>query len=682
MARTKNTETQDKSDDNDKSLCEIATRHSKPIISLLLDIQEARVQQQKFFRFLRHLECFRLRRQHEQPRYHNGLQHERYMKRIPVFRCRINAFECGKFVAVSYPWEPSDYKENCKLRYKVQDRSGKRFYPSTVRDCVWDRTLKYMHAHDLALLWVDRQSIRQKECKVDCRHKTCKQKRAAMQTMDLVYTMSDHPISLLENHMCSSDDFKILVTVLKGKLVNGNGKTRHFRLSEAASLDEAQKALRLVIAITEDRWWTRAWTFQENYVTWRKMTLLIRHSPDLENRKRKYSALLGVVPGELCIKSDNFHHQATRLCLALRMYKVKGIDQVLNTAGEYRLLLQSSNSMTAQVISDVERRDIGHASDRLPIIANCCQYSVRLYTRRQQAPSLSLATLTMCLLNGEILHNGLGESTPGPLSEMSVSECLKTQLFQGFHAPKGKPNLTFNKGCRFVDVRLEDSGVLTKGHLWRLGPTINTATFPISTTQRPRSKVATLTPHQQDRLAQLATILRSQSYRDLATQIEAYLDRSAIWAGEDQSGPVTFPRQYLRMMAIEVVRAIEKKKKLRLASLCESQSTAPYTAIFIWDDSDDNMDRPDSNAGPENLRLEASTDFAFTASAPKRKNMPDIDRHVSLQVQCQRLPWEAGNEYPILYIQRWLLGLCFFSGSPRKEVLFPWPSTLREAINA
>ncbi|KAI1159001.1 hypothetical protein F5B18DRAFT_638779 [Nemania serpens] len=677
MARTKNTETQDENDDNDKSLCEIATRHGKPIISLLLDIQEAQVQQQKFFRFLRHLECFCLHRQHQQPRYHDGLQHERHMKQTRVFRCRINAFEYGKFVAVSYPWEPSDYKEDCKLRYKVQDRSGEWFYPSTVRDCVWDRTFQYMRAHDIKLLWVDRQSIPQKECKVDCSHKTCKRKRAAMQTMDLVYKWSDHPIALLENHMCSLSDLTVLVTVLKGKLVKGNGKTRHFRLSEASSLNEAQKALKLLIAIIEDRWWTRAWTFQENYVAWRKMTLLIRHSADLETRKREHSALFGVVPGELCIKSDNFHHQATRLCLALRPYKIKGINQVLNTAGEYRLLLQSSNSMTAQVISDIERRDIGRALDRVPIIANCCQYSVRLDTGSQQAPSLSLAILAMCLLNGEILDNRLGEPTSGLLSEITISRCLKAQLFQGFYAPRSKHNLTFNKGCRFVDVRLRESGILTKGHLWRFGPTIDTATFPISTARRPRSKVATLTPHQQDRLAQLATILRSRSYRDLATQIEAYLDR----VDKDQSGAVTFPRRYLRMMAIEVVRAIDKKKKLRLAGLCESQSTAPYTAIFIWDD-DHNMDKPDSNAGPESLKLKASNDFAFTASAPKRKDKPDIDRHVSLQVQCQHARSEAGNKYPILYIQRWLLGLCFFSGSPRKDVLFPWPSALRETINA
>ncbi len=278
----------------------------------------------------------------------------------------------------------------------------------------------------------------------------------------------------------------------------------------------------------------------------------------------------------------------------------------------------------------------------------------------------------MCLLNGEILHNGSRESTLGLLSEMTISQCLETQLFQGFCAPRGEPNLTFNKGCRFTNVRLTEPGVLTEGHLWRLGLTIDTATFPVSKIQQTRSKAGHLTSYQKDRLAQLATILRSLSHRDLATQIKAYLDR----VNEDQSGTVMFPRYYLRIMAIEVVRAIDQKRKLRLASLCNSPSTTPYTAIFIWDD-DDHIDMPNSDASLESSKQRISAGFAFTASAPKRKNMRDIDRHVSLQVQCRNLSIEAGNNIPKLYIRRWLLGLCFFSGCPRMDVLFPWPSALK-----
>ncbi|KAI0388350.1 hypothetical protein F5Y17DRAFT_230254 [Xylariaceae sp. FL0594] len=589
MAKIKDMKTDDEGNDYDKSVNEIAIRHGKSIISLLLGMQEAQVQQQKLFRFIRHLECFCLDPKHDQPKYRNGLQHERRMKRTPVLRRRINAFQDRKFVAISYPWKPSDSKESCKLKYKVQNRSGKPFYPSTLRDCVWDRTFNYMRAHDVKLLWVDRHSIWQPECKVDCTHKMCKQKQAAVQTMDLVYRLSLYPVGLLETRICSLDDLDLLITILEGKLVKGNGKTRQFRLSKATSLDEGEKALRLLIAITKDRWWTRAWIFQENYVAWKNMTLLMRHSSDLETRKCKCIALLGNIPGELSIKSHEFCHQATRLCLAISEHRreIKGLDQVLKAAGEYRLLLQTSDSMTAKVISDVQNRDVGCVSNRIPIIANCCQYSIRLNTGSQQVPSPSLSTLTMCLLNGEIHDNSLRELTPGLLSKKTVSGYLEAQLFRGFYAPKSKPNPTFNKGCRFINVRLRESGVLTSGHLWQLGLTIVAATFPISKLPRTRRNDDPLTPHQRARLAQLATILRSLSHRDLATQIETYLKR----VGADQPRASTLSRRYLRMMAIEVVRAIDKKKKLRLASLYEPQSTSPYMAIFLWDD-DDNIDRP------------------------------------------------------------------------------------------
>lgn len=156
------------------------------------------------------------------------------------------------------------------------------------------------------------------------------------------------------------------------------------------------------------------------------------------------------MPGELCIRSDDFRHQDTRLCLALRRHETKGIQQVLDAAGECRLLLQSSDSITAQVISDIGKRGIDRPSDRIPIIANCCQYSIRLNTRSQQVPSLSLSTLTICLLNSEILDNSLRELTPGLLSKKTVSRYLGAQLFWRLYAPKDKPKLTFNKGCRFI----------------------------------------------------------------------------------------------------------------------------------------------------------------------------------------------------------------------------------------
>ncbi|KAI0911872.1 hypothetical protein F4823DRAFT_583758 [Ustulina deusta] len=70
MKDIKNWNKSDKSDDYDKSLQQITARYGKPFISLLLDIQEEpQVQQHKFFRFIRRLECFPLDRKQLQLQY-------------------------------------------------------------------------------------------------------------------------------------------------------------------------------------------------------------------------------------------------------------------------------------------------------------------------------------------------------------------------------------------------------------------------------------------------------------------------------------------------------------------------------------------------------------------------------------------------------------------------------------
>ncbi|KAI3331465.1 hypothetical protein HD806DRAFT_477421 [Xylariaceae sp. AK1471] len=665
---------QDDREDYDKSLHDIAKRYGRPIISILLDVQQTRTQQQKFFRFIKQLECFYLDPKSGRARQRNRLQHETHVERTPILRRRINAFQVKKFVAISYPSEPSDKRQNCKSRYEVENRNGEKFYPSTVRDVVWDRAFRYMRTQNVKFVWIDRQSIPQNECKdADCSHKMCKRKRASMQTMDLVYKLSAYPVALLERQIYSSGELYLLKAILRGKLVKGNEKTRQFRLSAVTTVNKARKALRLLIAIIKDRWWTRAWTFQENYVARKRMVLLMPHSIKLEAIKRRCE-IFGNVPGELCIKSVDFHRQATRLCLALQVYELKGIDKVLRAAGEYRLLLQSSDSMTARVINDLKIRHLKYALDSLPIIANCCQYPDRLNigSRHSLAHSLSLSILTMCLLNGEILHNGLRDSAPGLTSRMTVSEYLSTQLFNEFYSPNNKPNLTFNKSCRFIKVRLTPSGIQTEGHLWKLGPIIDTATFP-SKVPRIGSPSSTLRPHQQDRLAQLASILRSISHGDLASAIEAYISRVPF--GSDK-----FPRRYLRMMAEEVVRAIDKRQKLRLASLCVPQKKYPYMAIFIWDDYD-NRNSLNSKSVARGMDGRSSYDFAFTASALRKQTMPDLDRHVSLQVQYPDAPRQADSGAPRLYIIRWLIGLCFFRGCRRRQVVFPWPPAL-ESVKA
>ncbi|KAI0977549.1 hypothetical protein F4678DRAFT_18303 [Xylaria arbuscula] len=665
-----NTRTQN--DDYNTPLGEIAKLHDKPIINLLLDIQETQEPQQKFFNFIKHLECFCLGSLQRRSRDPDKLRPREHRQRKPIFRRRINAFKDREFVAVSYTSDPTDEKEDCKKSYRVENRNGRMFYPSTVRDCVWDRVFKYMHNRGVELLWIDRQSIWQQECKGLCTHKECRQKKAALHTMDIVYTLSHHPVGLLEMSICSIKDLNALETIMRGQLTVRHENPR-LRLPDAKGLHEAQKALKLLAAIINDKWWKRAWIFQEAYLARRELNLLIRHPPDLEIPKRD-SRVFGGITGELCIKFDDFLRRATKLCQALQPYSsMPAIDDVLAAAASYRMLLKDKRSMTPQIIKDVIGRDLERASDRLSIIANCCAYPIRLNFQAQERHSSSLCVLATSLLNGEVLHNSSEHVVKWQAAKMTVSEYLKAHLFQNFNVPKSKSSLTFKKSCRFSNVHFERQGVLTTGQVWKLGAEIKTATFPgIAPRRKDHSRLPT--PHQQDRLAQLAKALRSMLCSDLADDIETYLDHSSDGTTQSSFGSI-MPQEFLHLMAEEVVRAIDNKKTLRLASLYGSQSTAAYTAIFIWD-HENVGDALNPCSGPgDSGREQQPTDFAFTSFGGREKGKTGTDHHVLLQVECRDLRWQRNSDKPRLYIKRWLPGVCF-RAYPNTDVIFPWPSEL------
>ncbi|KAK4235922.1 hypothetical protein C8A03DRAFT_46014 [Achaetomium macrosporum] len=227
--------------------------------------------------------------------------------------------------------------------------------------------------------------------------------------------------------------------------------------------------------------------------------------------------------------------------------------------------------------------------------------------------------LAVYLLNGEIIYNGRTEETHRLPSLTTVSVYLRTHFFNQFHGPRIDRSL-INKSCRFINVKLNARGIMTKGHLWKLGR------------MKPRSS---LTPWRSD-----------------------------------------FPRRYIRMEAKRLVKAIDGGETLRFGSLWgRRDALTPYNAIFIWEDGDDGRE---IHANQQEV-----PSFVFTASRPKQPNSRtvgtnDIDHHVSLEVRFTDLDVE--HRVPRLYVRRWLSGLCLFNGCPRNEVIFPWPPSVETII--
>lgn len=225
------------SDDSSVSLRNIVKCHGKSIASQLLEIGNIQKPQSKWLDFVNNLECL--------------VPDEGFGEGSRLKRHKIDAFKEQHYVALSYTWDPSDDEDPMRGKYLVETRDGSRFLSSPVRDCVFDRVFSFMRAKGLDLLWIDRHCVKQKTCKNMgmCPHKRCHEKQEAIETMDLVYSLSKHPVALLGKPIEWEDEMDLLFDLLKGNLSKGLGGMSH---------EKVLRALRFLGRITKDRWWTRA----------------------------------------------------------------------------------------------------------------------------------------------------------------------------------------------------------------------------------------------------------------------------------------------------------------------------------------------------------------------------------------------------------------------------------------
>jgi hypothetical protein len=660
--------------DNDSNftLGQICRDHGSSLIDLLLDIQKSQITHQKSLPFIRNLDCLKT-----DPHQHTRLSRE-----------PVNAFNNPQYVALSYTWEESEYEDPNHGRYQVQDRHARResFVPSKVRNCVFDRILKYMHNSRLRLLWMDKHCLQQAICEeADCEHMECNQNREGLEAMDLVYKLSAHPVALLSTPIKSQKDLKTLVRILSGDLVSSNHSSSALQLSPQTTRQEVIRAIMLLDKVTKDAWWKRGWIFQESYRAGRALRLLIPHSPGLETLKLSYgTSLFGEIRGELCISATSFSYEATRLCSAFATirspppYARKAISQIIQTAGRYTVIVGKHFSMSPTIFSDIDKRNLERHWDQLEIAANCCQYSTRLNVQELEGKkhSFSLSKLALYLLNGELLHNVRLVSNP---SRMTVLDFISSQSFRGFYAPLGQRNLTFNKGCRLTHVELMRNGILTKGHLWHLGRIIHSQDIKRQPLWVNNPKGMLSRKHRK-LLTQLANTLRNFDHAGLTSQIWDYLDRDAT-NGAYQSSYDTFAGSYMRLMASEVANAIDLGMELRLACIWDpSGRPSPYRAIFVC-----KSDEGEGKSHRSSIRYgvpRGTSSMVFTASAPKRPSTAmhsanDLDRHVSLEVRRVGSTHDPRRSITHLEINSWILGLCFFEGVERTDVLFPWPPGFR-----
>ncbi|KAF2459180.1 heterokaryon incompatibility protein-domain-containing protein [Lineolata rhizophorae] len=613
--------------DTSEPLRRIRDQSQAPIYKSLLDIQECLTQKEQYGAWIESLECLYLDKSMSSSTC-PGRKRRRTADRAVaqpekkvLRRIAINPLENSDYIAVSYTWDPAHGEDATIGGYDVEDRvewwratRTKTRLASKVRDTVLDRVTKYSDYCSCTLFWIDKECIDQEDSD---------KKELAMQSMDLVYSKSRYPVALLSVRIETEEELTILSEVLR----NGAGNVK----SQGGMGQKTRKALRLLNRIASDKWWSRAWTFQEDYRASKRMTLLISHCPSLETRKQKTlgwpgrKPLFGTLYGELCISSVDFREKASQFCLAYQRQTkehrgIRMCNNILSRAGKYTVLLSNTQPMAPIIFKDINDRQATCRSDLLAIAGNCCRYSNRLDATKleEKGSSLSLCMLALYLMNGEIVMNNDKNGSSIAALKGNVLNFLAEQSLR-FRPPVDESRkLTFIKSCRFINAKLLEEGISTIGHLWKLGKAINVNDIHICLSeQAPEDE---LEDYQRNCLDQLAEVLGSgwlgSRYSDVAKDIDGLVEDDSLWSLELEA---PFRKRFMKLMAGEIVEAMRVGGTcLRLACLVGEDwgsAFSRYRGIFV-----SRLDGTDA------------AEYVFTSSQPADGEF-DIDKHVSLEVE-------------------------------------------------
>jgi hypothetical protein len=638
-----------------KPCCQPKELAGQSLVGLLLEVQEYAKVNEKSLKWAVNLECLFVP---TEPQEGNAM----ILKSIP--EKDIN--ESQNYVAVSYscdhmPDYESDDSGGYDIKQHTSDQSPK---PNKTRRLVIQRALRYANQVESPSIWVDQDCVDQEDPI---------KKRDAMDSMDLVYSRSEFPVGLMATVLNTEEEISALQSLLDGELASEE---------DFAILDDHQmivQTMELLERFSKDRFWGRAWIYQEEYVAGTSMNILIRHKPELEQVKREKFKVLDKnrnevqnvhIEEEVCFSAAEFRKKATIFLLALQEGPFQALQEksktLLGFFDRYNVLYRHTayayrKAMSSKVIADIHKRGIGKKYDRFPIVANSCDYATRFHAEEMTGSpySVNLCILAMFILNGEIIDNDR-EHMALP-TEMSLSEYLDNISFDSFDPPVAARELSWLKSCRLPHPKLVPSGIRTEGYLWRVKRVITTRHWRHSSLSRQR-KTSTygLSDEQRACLFKLFGVLKKGS--KLRKELHSYLAEDLKLQRAPARTSKRVAKRYKDLMANEVCNAIENGEPLYLATI---DGTDAEKAIFVG---------------------LGSCETIFTAwSHGEEKDGRIRTRHLSLSV---RIEDRVGRQWmPRVRIRDWVNGLVFFTKTEKrnpktgkrrtkteqKRVIMSWP---------
>jgi hypothetical protein len=542
----------------------------------------------------------------------------------------------GGFIAVSYSFEHTPGLEcDRNGRYIIIGPSGGYVRRSKVRDLILYRILRYAKHKNVCRFWID------KECSPT---EESSEKQTTMDSMDLLYRTSRHPIGLLAVILETQTEVNHLQSLMLGHAIVRGSEDEYPRLKYSTTSNVSLGIFDVLVHLHTDRWWTRAWIFQEEYLSSTHMQILIRREPGLVARRR-----FGSVQGEICLNAVEFRTQATLFLLAFKWEAHRNFARkcatMLKTFGRYNIQYCFQNgaqkkAMSPRIFADMQRRNVGREFDRLPIIANSCNYAIRFRSQKMYKTNhdLRLCLLTMGLLNGELLRDSRDiRKLP---AEMDIANYMQYITFNQFDPPVTERRLSYLKACRLHQVSLQKAGICTRGIIWVVKDAISPSQWP-NCPQRSRKRLKTgLRNFQRDCLLQLADMLDTLCAERLAFSIRRYLQTDLIFKN------LTAAKKHMDIMAGSIVEAIEAGTPLQIAG---TDGSSEACGIFV-------------GKHDQNMKIFTSWHAGVDMDGRWRQS------HVSLGVEVQN---STGT--PLLDTVKWVNGLSFFKQCEQTPVIFEWP---------
>ena len=302
------------------------------------------------------------------------------------------------YIAVSYCWN----RENVEwftghieapievLREDIGNRQ------SAVPHDVLHRSVAYARHRGINAIWIDQECINQDD-PID--------KENGIQAMDIVYQDSHHPIAVLEFFFKAQIEVDVFTSVFEPDLFG-------FDPEQIEVLEGVLSSL------SQDPWFTRAWTLQESTSAGASMVLLLG-CPGFN--KHSY---FGSTPGEFEISIWDLQNAMVNSRTLIDEGLAAGKWSDTSCAVDASNYADVLYNYIPTIYPDSRERDVSHRqqcsaaealtflddrfnsvfSDRLAILANVCNYEVRIDSSVLELPgcSFSACALTLAILNGDM----------------------------------------------------------------------------------------------------------------------------------------------------------------------------------------------------------------------------------------------------------------------------------------